>query len=124
MGNLGASGITIHGGQEAEDIGIALSSAGDVNGDGLSDLLIGSGDNRNGARGRIYVIFGDVNLPATIELSSPGASGITIVGTDEDRSGFAVSGLGDVNGDGFDDLLLGGFGALSAMVLPLPVNPM
>ncbi|MFN9288501.1 MAG: hypothetical protein ACK6EB_10540, partial [Planctomyces sp.] len=93
--------------------GIPVSAAGDVTGDGFDDLLIGAlgGDGAGNAKsdaGESYVIFGGSSLPATIDLTNLGSAGITIFGADAgDFSGLSVSGAGDVNGDGFEDILIG-----------------
>ncbi len=64
------------------------------------------------------MIFGGSSLPPTITLSdtlsamNPGVGGLTILGQVlDDRSGFNVSSAGDVNGDGFDDLIVGAYRA-------------
>ncbi len=54
------------------------------------------------------MIFGGASLPVTIDLGNLGTAGITLFGADAgDLSGRSVSSAGDVNGDGFDDLLIG-----------------
>jgi hypothetical protein len=83
-----------------------------MNGDGYDDLLIGaSGADSNGsASGASYVVFGkDGAFASTINLSSlNGTNGFQINGgLAGDQSGRAVSGAGDVNGDGYDDLIIG-----------------
>ncbi|MFN9292902.1 MAG: hypothetical protein ACK6EB_32900, partial [Planctomyces sp.] len=89
-----------------------VSAAGDVNGDGYGDLLIGStgGDGAGNSKsnaGESYLIFGGVSLPATIDLANLGGLGVTIYGADVgDRIGISVTAAGDVNGDGFDDFLI------------------
>ncbi len=58
------------------------------------------------------MIFGAAALPATIDLANLGTTGVTIFGTEvNDYSGISISGAGDVNGDGFDDLLIGAYRA-------------
>jgi hypothetical protein len=117
MASLGAQGITIVGAEADDESGISVSSAGDVNGDGYGDLVVGarSADGLNNAKpesGESYVIFGGSSLPPRIELANLGANGITILGADQfDSSGAVVSGAGDVNGDGFDDLIIGAYHA-------------
>jgi hypothetical protein len=113
LANLETAGITIAGSDTGDVSGGSVSSAGDVNGDGFDDLLIGarfasaSGNSKSNA-GDSYVIFGGASLPATFNLANLGTAGITIFGADAgDRSGGSVSSAGDVNGDGFDDLLIG-----------------
>jgi hypothetical protein len=91
--------------------GFAVSGAGDVNGDGLDDILIGAPSaNPNGSdSGQSYVVYGGTAVPATVELSAlDGSSGFRVNGISTyDYSGFAVSGAGDVNGDGLGDILIG-----------------
>lgn len=114
LSNLdGVNGFVIKGKDENDRLRISVSGAGDVNGDGFDDLIIGATSNGNyGHRtvGKSYVIFGKADgFDASIEVSSlDGVVGFTIKGIDRyDDFGYSVSDAGDVNGDGFGDLLIG-----------------
>ena len=113
----GSNGFRIDGVTEFDSSGIAVSAAGDVNGDGYDDLLIGAfGADPNGssASGSSYVVFGQASgFAANLSLSTlDGSNGFRLDGVAaSDNSGRAVSAAGDVNGDAYDDLLIGAFGA-------------
>jgi hypothetical protein len=96
----------------AEDI--SVSNAGDVNGDGFDDVIVGTPDadpiDSHSDAGSSYVVFGKASgFDATLDLSTlDGSNGIRLDGADVgDHSGQSVSAAGDVNGDGFDDLMVG-----------------
>ncbi|MBX9609200.1 MAG: FG-GAP-like repeat-containing protein [Gammaproteobacteria bacterium] len=107
----GTNGFRLDGTGSADHAGWSVGSGGDFNGDGLADLLIGA-YGPNGFAGATYLVFGSRTSPgATLALASLGAAGVRFEGTTGlDYSGAAVS-AGDVNGDGFDDLLIGAYGA-------------
>jgi hypothetical protein len=110
----GSSGFRLDGVTEGDYSGRSVSAAGDVNGDGIDDLLIGAyaADPNGGYSGSSYVVFGSSSgFASVIGLSSlNGSSGFRLDGvTTGDRSGYSVSAAGDVNGDGIDDLLIGAF---------------
>jgi hypothetical protein len=112
-GNLG---FVINGVSEYDRSGTSVSSAGDVNGDGLDDLIVGAyraDPNGQTDAGASYVVFGnDTGTVTQVNLSdiANGIGGFVINGVSEyDRSGTSVSSAGDVNGDGFDDLIVGAY---------------
>ncbi len=106
----GANGFVLDGitGSNSSS-GTSVSSAGDINGDGLSDMLIGAPD--ADGLGKVYVVFGHPGeWDANMMLSSlDGRNGFVLVGTMEfvSSAGYSVASAGDVNGDGFSDLLIG-----------------
>lgn len=111
LSNLGSAGFVIQGDASGDALGWSVSAAGDVNGDGFGDLIVGApfGDNGGAYAGEAYVIFGRSTGFATIDLTnlSP-ADGYIIQGDDaDDRAGQSVSAAGDVNGDGLDDIIVG-----------------
>lgn len=79
-----------------------------VNDDALPDIVIGA-PGANGGAGRVYLVYGDLNLPAIVSLGDVGVTiaGAVFDGDSASRLGTAVSGAGDFNNDGFGDLLLG-----------------
>jgi len=113
----GSNGFRLDGVATYYSSGSSVSNAGDVNGDGFDDLIVGAYDadpNGNNMAGSSYVVFGQASgFSATMDLSSlDGSNGFRLDGvTTYDISGFSVSTAGDVNGDGFDDLIVGADGA-------------
>ncbi|MGQ0485482.1 MAG: hypothetical protein ACT4SY_09050 [Hyphomicrobiales bacterium] len=107
----GTNGYRVDGVHAYDRSGFSVASAGDVNGDGFADLIVGAqtADPHGTYSGSSYVVFGKASgFAAAIELSSlNGTNGFRLDGNDNDRSGFSVASAGDVNGDGFADLIIG-----------------
>jgi len=106
----GIGGIVING-QSTNDFAGQTVSAGDVNGDGLSDLVVGAFRASPGGRtqaGRAYVVFGKTDtVPVNLSAIAAGHNGFVINGVNAFDNSGQVGGTGDVNGDGLADLLIG-----------------
>ncbi|SFE65026.1 integrin alpha [Nitrosomonas sp. Nm166] len=113
----GGNGFRLDGVERNDRSGYSVSNAGDVNGDGFDDVIVGAfGADPNGTynAGSSYVVFGKASgFNAAMNLSSlDGSNGFRLDGESAyDGSGRSVSSAGDVNGDGFDDVIVGAFGA-------------
>ncbi len=114
LGSLdGNNGFALNGIDRFDRTGFSVSGAGDVNGDGFSDVIVGAvfaDPNDVGGAGESFVVFGsDQGFAPNVELASlDGSNGFVLNGTElDDNAGLSVSGAGDVNGDGFDDLIVG-----------------
>ena len=98
----GSTLYTFNGDSDRDGFGFSVSGAGDVNGDGLDDFIVGAtGDDNNGSNsGNARVLSGfDGSTLHSFDGDSP-----------EDVFGYSVSGAGDVNGDGVVDLIIGAIG--------------
>ncbi len=91
--NCDCSGIYVYG----EHLGQYVASIGDVNGDGFKDAAIGTEWGGTGRRGKIIFLFGGSGIVS----GSYQVTGLQC----EDNMGFSVSSVGDVNGDGYDDVI-------------------
>ena len=119
----GATGFRLSGVADNGQIGASVASAGDVNGDGFADLIVGAPhDKPHGTNsGASYVVFGKASgFAANVDLSTlDGTTGFKLSGVAEsDHSGWSVASAGDVNGDGFADLIVTPTGPIRTAPIP------
>ncbi len=93
--------IVLDGENEGDEFGSTVASAGDVNGDGFADVLVGAPLYGTRNTGRVYLFLGGATgtAPTPAAILDGAANG--------DQFGAAIAGAGDVNGDGFADVLVG-----------------
>ena len=108
----GTTGFRLSGAAAGDYSGFPVASAGDVNGDGFGDLIVGAPN--PSFSGASYVVFGQAaGFAANVDFSTlDGITGFKLSGAAAyDRSGVSVASAGDVNGDGFADLIIGAWRA-------------
>ena len=100
LGHEGPPWVTAVG-DSGDFLGVSMDGAGDVNGDGYLDLIVGAHRSSAGGAdsGKAVIFFGGPEMDGVPDL--------TIVGPEGSRLGTSVAGVGDQNGDGYDDFLVG-----------------
>jgi hypothetical protein len=123
LGNLSdttsSTGISITGASIGDYSGSSVSSAGDVDKDGWDDIVIGApGGKSTTGTGKAYILYGGIALHSNIKLSALSAShGFSVAGSLAAGCGYSVSNTGDVNNDGFGDVIIGCPGESAAYVI-------
>jgi hypothetical protein len=111
---LGIGGFVMDGEAEYDSVGLSVSGAGDVNGDGLADVIVGAhaADAHGERSGRAYVVFGKTSTDSlSLADVTSGIGGFAMDGEAElDAAGGSESTAGDINGDGLADVVVGATG--------------
>ncbi|NWJ20094.1 FG-GAP repeat protein, partial [Marine Group I thaumarchaeote] len=94
---------------DEDNFGYSVANIGDLNGDGVNDIAVGARyDDEGGSnRGAIHIMFMNIDgsVDSTVEINSSTTNGPTL--TDEDYFGWSVANIGDLNGDGVNDIAVG-----------------
>ncbi|GAA4820409.1 hypothetical protein GCM10011365_08500 [Marinicella pacifica] len=107
----GEIGFMTHGENRTDWLGFAVSDAGDVNDDNIDDFAVSALNHDGGGEdaGAVYVIFGtEQGFNTNLDLSTlDGSNGFMIMGeATEDQFGHSISNVGDINGDGVNELAM------------------
>jgi len=108
------TGFTLTGGFVLDNFGISARFAGDLNADGYHDIIVGA-PLREAKQGKAFIVYGGPtaslnDLDFRSSVLDPGTTGFTIVGDSLYSSfAFALDGAGDINKDGYDDLIVGAY---------------
>jgi type IX secretion system substrate protein/VCBS repeat protein/FG-GAP repeat protein len=110
--------ITLNGTNQGDQFGYSVSSAGDVNADGFSDVIVGangyigglSGPPGTGNLGAFYLYLGSASGLSTTPSGTPISGPAPGQGANDGNFGISVASAGDVNGDGYADVVIGGIG--------------
>jgi len=87
--------------------GLSIASVGDLNADGVLDLVVGSPSSTSIGKGKVYIHFmnADGSIDSTVEINSSTENGPSL--SNYDLYGFSLTSIGDLNSDGVDDLAVG-----------------
>jgi len=117
LGGAESADVTILGESANDFLGRAVSGAGDINNDGIDDFMMGADINLRGdfegiSAGGAYIFLGASGLSGTKALGGGQSADLTLLGKDQNGLvGQAISAAGNVNGDAFDDILVGAYSA-------------
>jgi hypothetical protein len=107
--------LTMSPGSWQYEVGRSVAIAGDVNGDGFDDILVGSPSDDSWGNGRAYLFLGGTAMDSIADAVFPGSEHF-------DMMGHSVAPAGDVNRDGFADFLVGAPQGLQSMQDPIFVG--
>jgi subtilisin family serine protease len=121
-----ADGFVLHGMETGDSAGLSAAAAGDVNNDGASDLMVGVPFKNTTVfeqvTGSVYVLYGGMGTGASgsVEMTEIiGPNGFEARGIDEiDYAGASACGVGDFNGDGISDMIIGAENAKRGEIRP------
>ncbi len=113
---LASDGFKLVGVRSGDLVGAAVGAAGDVNGDGFKDLILGApGSDLDEVEdvGAAYIVYGAAEFSPVLYMNQlNGTNGVRLNGVAEgDLTGVSVSGAGDLNQDGYSDVIVGASGA-------------